>query len=56
MTHLDVRLDRIHSHRAKRGLRFPKWQVNSDGGMLPQLSRLFTGVLTRTALTNYENQ
>lgn len=26
---------------AKRGLRFPKWQVSSDGGLLPELSRLF---------------
>ena len=26
---------------AKRGLRFPKWQVTSDGGLLPDLPRLF---------------
>ena len=26
---------------AKRGLRFPKWQVTSDGGLLPELPRLF---------------
>ena len=26
---------------AKRGLRFPKWQVTSDGGLLPGLPRLF---------------
>jgi hypothetical protein len=26
---------------AKRGLRFPKWQVTSDGGPLPELPRLF---------------
>jgi hypothetical protein len=25
----------------KRGLRFPKWQVTSDGGLLPQPPRLF---------------
>jgi nucleoid DNA-binding protein len=26
---------------AKRGLRYPKWQVTSDGGLLPELPRLF---------------
>jgi hypothetical protein len=26
---------------AKRGLRFPKWQVTSDGGFLPELPWLF---------------
>jgi hypothetical protein len=26
---------------AKRGLRFPKWHVSSDGGLLPELPRLF---------------
>ena len=26
---------------AKRGLRFPKWQVTSDGGLLPEFPRLF---------------
>ena len=26
---------------AKPGLRFPKWQVTSDGGLLPNLPRLF---------------
>ena len=26
---------------AKRGLRYPKWQVTSDGGLLPKLPRLF---------------
>jgi hypothetical protein len=26
---------------AKRGLRYPKWQVTSDGGLLPGLPRLF---------------
>lgn len=26
---------------AERGLRFPKWQFTSDGGLLPELSRLF---------------
>ena len=26
---------------AKRGLRFPKWQVTSDGGLLPKLPQLF---------------
>jgi hypothetical protein len=26
---------------AKRGLRFPKWQVTSDGDLLPDLPRLF---------------
>jgi hypothetical protein len=26
---------------AKRGLRFPKWQVTSDGGLLSELPRLF---------------
>jgi hypothetical protein len=26
---------------AKRGLRFPKWQVTSDGGLLPKLPRFF---------------
>ena len=25
----------------KRGLHFPKWQVTSDGGLLPQLPKLF---------------
>jgi hypothetical protein len=41
---------------AKSGLRFPKWQADSDGGLLPQLPRLFTGMLTRTASTNYKNR
>ena len=26
---------------AKRGLRFPKWQVTHDGGLLPELPRIF---------------
>jgi hypothetical protein len=26
---------------AKRGLRFPKWQVTSHGGLLPQIPDLF---------------
>jgi hypothetical protein len=26
---------------AKRGLRFPKWQVTSDGGLLPELPQIF---------------
>jgi len=26
---------------AKRGVRFPKWQVTSNGGLLPELPRLF---------------
>jgi hypothetical protein len=26
---------------AKRGLRFPEWQVTSNGGLLPELARLF---------------
>jgi hypothetical protein len=26
---------------AKRGLRFPKWQVTSNGGLLPDLPRIF---------------
>jgi len=26
---------------AKRGLRYPKWQITSDGGLLPELPRLF---------------
>jgi hypothetical protein len=26
---------------AERGLGFPKWQVNSHGGLLPELPRLF---------------
>jgi hypothetical protein len=26
---------------AKRGLRFPRWQVSSDGGLLPELPRFF---------------
>jgi hypothetical protein len=26
---------------AKRGLRFPKWQITSNGGLLPELSQIF---------------
>ena len=25
----------------KKGLRFPKWRVNSNGGLLPELPRFF---------------
>jgi hypothetical protein len=26
---------------AKRGLRFPKWQITSNGGLLPELPQIF---------------
>jgi hypothetical protein len=37
---------------AKRGLRYPKWQVTFDGGLLPELPRLFE-VLGRESWTVY---